>query len=35
MLDQDKNFFSLPFCWILYGYSREKLHVNHIGEFNG
>ena len=24
VLDQDK--FSLPFCWITYGYSREMLH---------
>ena len=29
LLDQDHNF-SLLFGWILYGYSREKLHVNYV-----
>ena len=27
--------FSLLFCWKLYGYSREKLHVNYVWEFKG
>ena len=24
--------FSLPVCWIMYGYYREKLHVDHFWE---
>ena len=27
--------FSLPVCWIMYGYCREKLHVNHFWELKG
>ena len=27
--------FSLPACWIMYGYYREKLHVNHFQELKG
>ena len=27
--------FSLPVCWIMYGYYRKKLPVNHFRELNG
>ena len=30
-----KTTFSSLFCWKLYGYSREKLHVNYVWEFKG
>ena len=33
MFDQD-NDLSVPVCWIMYGYCREKLLVNHC-EFKG
>ena len=33
VLDQDK--FSLPVCWITYGFSREMLHVNRLCELQG
>ena len=26
---------SLPFCWIMYEYCREKLHVYHFWELKG
>ena len=27
--------FSLPVCWIMYGYYKENLHVNHFWELKG
>ena len=27
--------FSLPVCWTMYGYFREKLHANHLWELKG
>ena len=29
LFDQDNNLF-ITLCWKLYGYSREKLHVNYV-----
>ena len=41
MIDQDNNFYLIslgivfPFCWIMLGYFREKLLVNHLWELKG
>ena len=37
VLDQDNNFeySNYLFCWIMYGYLREQLHVNHFWKLEG